>query len=137
MAAVADPARFRPAAPRRGGPGATRVPDPSRLRLERYGRAWQQALHTARRLVADFGAARVVAVGALVRPERFDARSEVELVAWGLHADVFAGSVVPGSAGPGLGALPARIRDGDRLSPAAAARVRRDGIELARRADQH
>jgi len=117
----------RPSA-RRGAPGL-RAADDERLRLQRYGRAWVQAVETARRLVHEFGAARVVAAGELVHPERFGRGSEIELVVWGLHADVFGRAVAAGRPD----ALPATIRDGDHLSPAEAARVHAEGAELARR----
>jgi hypothetical protein len=97
----------------------------------RYGRAWAQALDTGRRLVADFGAARVVAVGALVEPHRFGPQSEIELVVWGLRADVLPAAAAPGRHGP----VPAAIHDGDRLTAAQARRVRAEGVEIARRAE--
>ena len=118
------------AAMRRTGEAAARPRDPARLHMLRYGRAWAQALETARRLVADFGAARVVAVGALVQPHRFGPQSEIELVVWGLRADV-----LPAAASGRRGPVPALVHDGDHLTAAQARRVRAEGVELARRAE--
>ncbi len=108
------------------GAGPSRPEDDERLSMQRYGQAWAQALHMARRLVLEFGAARVVAIGALVRPERFQGGSGLELVVWGLRADVF------DATRDARDALPVTILDGDHLTPAQAARVRDEGIELAR-----
>ena len=95
----------------------------------RYGRAWRQALQTGQRLVRDFGAARVVAVGMLVHPDRFHSASRIELVVFGLRADVLqrARSLAADAA------LPARIMDGDRLTADILAQVSGEGVELARR----
>ena len=95
----------------------------------RYGRAWRQALQTAQRLVRDFGAARVVAIGTLVHPDRFHSASGIELVAFGLRADVLrrARSLAADTA------LPARILDGDRPSAVILAQIQDEGVELARR----
>ena len=108
------------------GTAAGRAAGGERLGMQRYGQAWAQALYTARRLVLEFGAARVVAIGALVRPERFRFGSGLELVVWGLRADVF------DPTREAKDALPVTILDGDHMTPALAARVRDEGIELAR-----
>lgn len=109
------------------GAGPSRPEDDERLSMQRYGQAWAQALHIARRLVLEFGAARVVAIGALVRPERFHRDSPLELVVWGLRAAVF-----DPTHGARRDALPVTILNGDRLTSAGAALVREEGIELAR-----
>jgi hypothetical protein len=121
---VPSAARHRSAAERRAS-------EPAQLHMLRYGRAWAQALQTARRLVADFGATRVAAVGGLLRPERFGSRGEIELVVWGLRADVLPPAAAPWRPDP----IPVRIHDGDRMGPALARRVRAEAVELARRAE--
>ncbi len=109
------------------GTGLPRAPDGDRLRMQFYGQAWVQALHMARRLVLEFRAARVVAVGALVYPDDFHRDSTLELVVWGLRADVF-----DATHDAKRDALPVTIMDGDHLTADQAARVRNEGIELAR-----
>lgn len=98
------------------------------LRLQHYGRAWRQALDAARRLVHEFGAARVVAVGDLVHPDRFGRWSSIQLVVWGLRADVFWRARV----GAREASVQTAIHDGDELEARLAALVREEGIELAR-----
>ncbi len=104
------------------------APDGERSRMLRYGRAWRQALHTAQRLVRDFGAARVVAIGTLVHPDRFHDASRIELVVFGLRADVLqrARSLAADAT------LPARILDGDRAAGDVLAQIQAEGVELAR-----
>ena len=111
------------------GPRRGLGPAWGRPRLQLYGQAWMQALETARRLVSEFGAVRVIAIGDLLHPEGFGSDSEVELVAWGLRADVFAHAAATGRPD----AVPAVIHDGDRLAPPGLARVHAEGVELARR----
>jgi hypothetical protein len=109
-----------------GRGGGSRAGRPAEeVRMQRYGQAWAQALETARRLVWEFGAARVVAVGSLLHPERFHLGSKLVLVVWGLRADIF-------DRGGRGGRLPVAILDGDRLPEAAKARVQAEGVELAR-----
>jgi len=115
--------------PARARPGRARPPGDG-LRLQLYGRAWSQALDTARRLVREFGAARVLVVGDLLHADRFDRGSTIELVAFGLHADVFRRAAVGHPS-----ALPTAIHDGDHLAAAEAAALRAEGIELAHRVE--
>jgi len=98
-------------------------------RLQRYGRAWQQALHTARRFVHEFGAARVAVIGDLVHPDAFRRDSEIELVVWGLRADVLWRAV----ARAWDEYVSVRIHDGDAPDERAASLVQSEAIELARR----
>lgn len=97
--------------------------------LQRYGRAWRQALFTARRFVHEFGAARVAVVGDLLHPDDFRRDSPVELVVWGLKADLFWRAL----SGTRDAHVPVRIHDGDRLDERVAAMVRMESFELAHR----
>lgn len=107
-----------------GGP----EPGLESLRLQRYGRAWAQALLTARRFVHEFGAARVAAIGDLVHPESFGRESTIELVVWGLRGETFWRATPRARAG----SVSARIHDGDSPGPRVAELLVREGIELAR-----
>lgn len=124
---MSDAARGRSLVARRlraGGP-----PEGESLRLQRYGRGWRQALHTARRFVHEFGAARVVVVGDILHPDRFPCDGGIELVVWGMRADVFWYAV----ACVHEEIIPARIHDGDHLDARVSALVQSEAIELARR----
>ncbi len=95
-------------------------------RMLQYGRAWRRALELARRLVRDFGAARVLAHGDLLRPEAFTPEVPLTLVVWGLRADVFAR----------VGTHPQGTRtvivDADQLDERTRQRIQAEGVELAR-----
>lgn len=119
----------RPLGARRFRPGVTERPAAEPARLQRYGRAWRQALHTARRFVHEFGAARVAVIGDLVHPDAFRRDSEIELVVWGLHADVFWRALARARDEY----VSVRIHDGDAPDERAAALLNGEAIELARR----
>jgi len=51
---------------------------------ERRERAWELARNAAALLRTEFGAGQVTAFGSLVHPDRFDARSDVDLAVRGL-----------------------------------------------------
>jgi len=126
---LADAARGRPLTARRLRAVGSVPADGEPGQLQRYGRAWRQALFTARRLVLEFGAARVVVLGDLVHPDRFRRDSVIELAVWGLRADLFWRAVARAREE----FVPARIHDGDRLEARVAALARAEGIEVARR----
>lgn len=126
---LADAARGRTLAARRLRAVGPSPAEGEPLRLQWYGRAWRQALYTARRFVHEFGAVRVVLLGDLVHPDRFRRDSPIELAVWGLRADVFWRAVARARED----IVAARIHDGDRLDARVAALVRAEGIEVAAR----
>lgn len=61
----------------------------AQLLAARHARAWQVALTGAAMLKERFGAARVVAFGSVLRPEKFHERSDVDLAVWGLDERLY------------------------------------------------
>lgn len=68
---------------------ARRAAESQHRRAEHLTRAWKVANAAAALLRTRYGATRVVVFGSLAQPDRFHARSDVDLAAWGIDERLY------------------------------------------------
>jgi len=94
----------------------------------RRERAWEVARRAAVLLKQEFGAARVVLFGSLLWPRLFHARSDVDLVVWGMDEKSYFRAVAR------LLDLDSEIEvdliEGEYSSPSLRTAIEEDGVEL-------
>ncbi|MFN8499752.1 MAG: nucleotidyltransferase domain-containing protein [Anaerolineae bacterium] len=99
-----------------------------RRRDARRVRGWELAREAAALLKRDYGAARVVAFGSLLDPERFTEQSDVDVAAWGLTSANWLKAM--GAVQDLSREIEINLVDVGACSPALLAAIERDGVEL-------